>query len=781
MPGLRLLLLLGIAAGGFLAFGRARREGGIAWLLACGVATALLAPSLLVPHGIPSPSANLSRLAPWQTSASPPSPLSAASPPSPARATAGNPELGDVTFQVEPWLLFLRTEFRAGRLPFWDPYQSSGAPYWSNGSSAPLFPLHLLFALLPIDLGFLLLPWIRIVAGALGTYFLARELGIGVAGARLSAVIYPLSGRLVSFLLFPMANALCLVPWIFLAVERLANGKRAWTLLAVLAGLQLLAGHPETAFFTAAACGVYLLGRGFGRGAAALEMKAMRVWGEVVSAWIVGLLLAGVALVPLAFTLPATDRWREWTGGGEASLPVIFRLWLRFVLPNAFGELADGSFWGPYLFVPTTVYAGALTLPLAIAALFRRRRAGANPVALENDPALAVKLRALACMALVCLLASYHFPGFRELLFATPIVQKMLHHYLLLGVELGLALLAGAGLERWLAGEGRGLVAGALLPLLAVVAGWAAFRDDWQVRGQTSTELAATALALGLPLLLIAALRLSARSRRRLAPWILCIAVADLVWAHRLINPVLPVEKLQARTPAIEFLAGRPERIAAIGDAFRPNAAMVHGLYDVRGDDSLKLSRYEKVYGSELATPHPTFFRAITNWTSPWLDRLGVRWVLAAPGTAPPVASWTAVYSGADATIFERATAEPLVRFERAPQVDLPALALRLPGRWEFEWRGAEALDSPRLVVAETWDPGWRATLDGRPLVVEAADDLWLSVRPGAGSGRLVLRYLPDGIVPGLWASALGLVLLVAAAIISGRPGWPGRIRARWP
>ncbi len=184
-------------------------------------------------------------------------------------------------------------------------------------------------------------------------------------------MVYPLSGRLVSFLLFPMANALCLVAWIFLAVERLAAGeragKRAWTLLAALAGLQLLAGHPETAFFTALACGIYLLARRSAR-------PRLAVWTKVVSAWSVGLLLSGVALVPLAFTVVATDRWREAAGGGEIALATIFGLWLRFVLPNAFGQATDGTFWGPFLFVPTTVYAGALTLPFAVAALWRSRR-----------------------------------------------------------------------------------------------------------------------------------------------------------------------------------------------------------------------------------------------------------------------------------------------------------------------------------------------------------------------------------------------------------------------
>ncbi len=774
MPAeLRLLLLLAVAAPGFWGMWR-RREWGAAWLLAAAAATVILSPALLLPHGVPSPSATLGQLVPWASS-----PLASAAPAAPATAATtattemapaatpslrvvGNPELGDVTFQIEPWLLFLRSELRAGRWPFWNPHQSSGAPYWSNGQSAPLFPLHLLFALIPLELGFFFLPWIRVAVGALGAYFLARELGIGRAGAAMSAVVYPLSGRLVSFLLFPMANALCLVPWLFLAVERLASGeragKRAWTLLAALAGLQLLAGHPETAFFTALACGIYLLARGSAR-------PRLAVWTQVVSAWFVGLLLSGVALVPLAFTVVATDRWLEAGGGSEISLATIFGLWLRFVLPNAFGQATDGTFWGAFPFVPTTVYAGALTLPFAVAALWRRGKQ--SPL----DPALDRRLRALAVMVVVCLLASYHFPGLRELLLATPVVQKMLHHYLLLGVELGLALLAGAGLERWLAGEGRGLLCGALLPLAGLAFGWAAFHDDWSARGQLGDELGATLLAIGLPTLVVAGLRLPLAARRRCAPILVALTLADLAWAHAGINPALPVGELYARTPAIDFLAAKPERIAAVGTALRPNAAMVLGLYDVRGDDSLKLSRYEKVYGHELATPHPTYFRPIEHWESPWLDRLGVRWVLAPPGTAPPVAEWTVAYTGDDATIFERKTAQPLVRLEGASTSLASQVIRREPGRWEIAWPGATSPGSPRLVVAETWDAGWRATLDGREIAVEVVDDLWLGVRPGEAPGRLVLSYIPAGLASGLAMSGAGLVLLALGARRFHPPG----------
>ncbi len=498
------------------------------------------------------------------------------------------------------------------------------------------------------------------------------------------------------------------------------------------------------------------------------------MWTKVASAWFVGLLLSGVALVPLAFTVVATDRWHEAGGGGEISLATIFGLWLRFVLPNAFGQATDGSFWGPFLFVPTTVYAGALTLPFAGAALFwRRERNPIDPALFPRrdrsplDPGLERRLRALAVMVVVCLLASYHFPGVRELLLVMPVVQKMLHHYLLLGVELGLALLAGAGLERWLAGEGRGLLYGALLPLTGLVLGWAAFHDDWSARGQLGNQLGATLLAIALPVLVVAGLRLPLAARRRCAPIIVALALADLAWAHAGINPALPVGELYARTPAIDFLAAKPERVAAVGTALRPNAAMVLGLYDVRGDDTLKLSRYEKVYGRGAwrRRIRPSSVRSCTG-SRPGSTGSACAGSSRLRGAPSPVAGWIVAYAGSDATVFDRGATQPIVRFENgAPP---PRTLSRSPGHWELAWPGAVDATT-RLVIAETWDPGWRATIEGRKIAVEAVDDLWLGVRPGASAGRLVLRYLPEGFYSGLAASLVGFVLLFLGTRRLGR------------
>ena len=82
---------------------------------------------------------------------------------------------------------------------------------------------------------------------------------------------------ITSFLLFPMGNTHCLVPWVLLAVERLASGRGSWPGLAAAGGLQMLGGHPETPVFTALLAGVYLLARGSARPFAA--------WGRFLAGW----------------------------------------------------------------------------------------------------------------------------------------------------------------------------------------------------------------------------------------------------------------------------------------------------------------------------------------------------------------------------------------------------------------------------------------------------------------------------------------------------------------
>jgi hypothetical protein len=367
--------------------------------------------------------------------------------------------------------------------------------------------------------------------------------------------------------------------------------------------------------------------------------------------------------------------------------------------------------------------------------------------------------------------AAYHLPGVRELLAALPVVGRALPHRLLFAVDLALALLAGAGLDRWRAGGGRGVVAGAALVLALLGAAWWRFRGDWQAHGLAAAEAAWTAWVAVAALLLVASLALAPRRRLVLA-WLLPAVVAvDLVAAHASFNPGLELGDLYPATGATRFLGGRPGRVAAGGQTLRPNAAMVYRLADIRGDDPVKSARYEALLEAAFGAGHPTYFVPLARWDARWLDRLGVRWIVTGPGEAAPVRAALA-YDGRDARVWRRRGPLPLVRWARAPAGCTAAATRPAPARWEIDWHCDEAA---RLVVAESWDPGWRVRpASGRAVAVERAEGVLMGMVLGPGKGRVVLAYRPVGLAGGAALSAAAALLLVAA-LARGRRRRTGR------
>lgn len=84
-------------------------------------------------------------------------------------------------------------------------------------------------------------------------------------------------------------------------------------------------------------------------------------------------------------------------------------------------------------------------------------------------------------------------------------------------------------------------------------------------------------------------------------------------------------------------------------------------------------------------------------------------------------------------------------------------------GRWRVTTKGT----NPSLVVvAESWFPGWSATVDGKSAPVVQADGAFLGVAVGPGSHTIRLRYRTPGVISGFGvttaATAVAAVLIVA-------------------
>ncbi|MCI0340420.1 MAG: YfhO family protein [Planctomycetales bacterium] len=73
------------------------------------------------------------------------------------------------------------------------------------------------------------------------------------------------------------------------------------------------------------------------------------------------------------------------------------------------------------------------------------------------------------------------------------------------------------------------------------------------------------------------------------------------------------------------------------------------------------------------------------------------------------------------------------------------------------------------LVLADTWFPGWGATVDGSPAPVLPANAMLRAVPVPSGEHRVVLRYAPGSFRAGLALSAAALAVLLAAALARRR------------
>ena len=162
----------------------------------------------------------------------------------------------------------------------------------------------------------------------------------------------------------------------------------------------------------------------------------------------------------------------------------------------------------------------------------------------------------------------------------------------------------------------------------------------------------------------------------------------------------------------------------------------------------------------------------------PRLRDAGVRHVLSAsPLDHPDLVLEGAIRPARTAPIELRvyATKRPLPFLEVLPSLSAAGgtpggrvvEATRSAGRIEAV---VESPGPASLAVREGWAPGWRATIEGRPVAVERTPGAQMAVRLTGGRGRVLLRYRPAGLGPASGISALAL--LATAAL-----GWRWRRR----
>ena len=139
--------------------------------------------------------------------------------------------------------------FARGVLPLWNPYALCGIPWIAALQEGFLYPPHVLYLLLPTPTAFAASTVFHLIFIGISTVLFARRAGLGYAPAVLAAVLFVLRGTTILFAATepPQLEASAWLPLGALAVVDLARGggRRPVAILALSTSLSILAGYPQ--------------------------------------------------------------------------------------------------------------------------------------------------------------------------------------------------------------------------------------------------------------------------------------------------------------------------------------------------------------------------------------------------------------------------------------------------------------------------------------------------------------------------------------------------------
>ena len=700
-------------------------------------------------------------------------------------------------------------------IPHWNPFFASGQPFAANPEHALFHPLTALFFLLPFELAFRLQVMVPVLASVGTMFLLLRALERRRFAAIFAGLAWGFGGYLLSTTnLLPILFAASILPLTLTFVVRLIRKPRAAHVaaLALSVGVQCLAGEPSTLVMTPLLCA-----------AAALAMWRRRARlgpVAVVAGLFLGLAVGAVTLVPGAHHARKTVRAEglERASAGEWSMPPV-RV-LDLLSPNVLGHVEPGneqSYWGRSLYARRespfffSLYPGLAVTLLAFAAWRHRFRALVPWIAVASLGvllALGDHFVLWRILRVLPVFASIRFPEKYALLFILPVVVGSAYgfEHVVMGTRK-----ARRGLVRVLAGLATMSVVGAASIALFAPRWSADF--PWRVASVDALRMAGISAAL----LVVLWPHLGwGRTTRALA--VCSLLALDLVIAGRGVVHTTPVHTLSTPpTSFVPLLNRRADDLVYHAAEWHPTMGKVEGAgkpplpaqwglaMTLENDFDLTFLRwtdegaraFRQVITSDPALAKPLLERR--GVTAVVQFRAGTHWqdgaVIGPTGQSPievvflrgsqpivfaatrvetvqgvqGVEGWMAAVrrlrdqAGNSACV----EASSLSSFPGQPSPAEVTVRSRTPDSIALEVE-AKGPNLSFLAFNQTWDEGWRLTIDDVPASLLRTEVSLSGFVVPPGRHRVAMVYQDRWVDAGLAVSIVG-VLGCLALVLSGR------------
>ncbi|HEV2805083.1 MAG TPA: YfhO family protein [Chthoniobacterales bacterium] len=701
-------------------------------------------------------------------------------------------------WQGEPALEFFRRAIFSGQFPFWDPTAAAGAPAYANPTSEFLFPPQILLSLAGSTAGeknfyILLLFW----TAGFATYCFLRLHRLRPISSAAGGLIFLFSGAIQQMgPSIMLGQTVACMPVVLLATRWFLDGP-TWRRSGALAGLYAMVSF---ASFPPILCACFGFAAFYFVCAVIFEKRSqwLRLSLRFATVILLSLGLAAVYYAPVLLTITHTPYVTGWYTDAARDI----------LAPRAIFDLFSPTATGGDLIYSSPIldpdlahlyYVGAAGL--ALAGLAFGRVTGSSRTLLVSSAAVSV----------LVLLKIFGVPPVQWAA-SLPVLQSI-HFHIYFGILIAflVSLLAALGMERLVfkaAGAVNVAAVAAVLAvglvglwLVALHAGGLHRPSAW--RWVADYHLIVLFGTVAMVLAFFATLGADSSKIGRAAT----VMFLSLIFAEGVTNATYPRQKrwdVFAHPPAYVSAVKRlpsPSRLF-VAATLTANLGSAVGLETL---DSLYMFSPPLVYDVYQKYAEPAAAISMREATllppEPVLDRAGIGYVLVRQQlpvifTPAILRGYPVIYQDDYVRLFRRPNA-PRYLFSSDYEVINHAPALERiatapsdkiilqsnPGFAPSENRPDDPapqlisaklnsvdlrISAPRqglLYVADSFYPGWSASVNGRPGEILPANYGFRAVAIPAGDVHVRFSYLPQGLIAGLIVSLFSLAITVWLAI----------------
>lgn len=674
---------------------------------------------------------------------------------------------------------------KQGIIPYWNNYSFAGTPLLATFHSSVLSPWNLFF-LLPKYTGWGMYIFSSSLFSALAMYFYLTVLIKNRPARIIGALVFALSGPMTTWAEFGTAVwAAGAVPLTLLGVEMVLTHNRNKYYLLIISSLVLLifSGHVQLLTYTLFLVPIYVLCR-------SRNIKKIFYIALSITA---GLLLTAIQLIPTADfytrSIRADDKYAQTFNYGLMPFTQLIRLWA----PDFFGHPVTGNSWGDYIYHEYASFLGTLVLPLVIAALFYRRSF------------FILFFSGLFIFSLFMIIDQPLSRAFFSL--PLPLITYSSASRLLFITGLSASVLTALFLDnpRW-----KRIIVPVILLITFTIFSNLVTPEIFRKISLRNSLLPLVQLIIILGIVLF-------KKFHRLLPLLLLIFISmDLSRYFIKYNPFVSESLIFPTTPVIDFLKQNSPDYRLVrqpGALMPPNTWAMYGLENIEGYDPLYLTSYNRLF--HVINNQPYFnsagrYSELSDFNPLFLDATNVKYLVAKTDTESKTnnpfksrvkqLNYPLVFEDGHTQVFQNPGVLPRAYFvSKIETVSSEQKLAELLNRSDFDPRNTVVLLNSAsmsvstgsitdfkalpnsfsfttmaktggfLVIANAYDPGWKATIDGLQGFVYRANGGLIGLAVPPGLHRVYFRYSPPYMDIALLLSSISWLGVVGSCIVLSR------------